>query len=240
MPPSLPSAPTYHVGYRAPEVPGSVLGLRVLVVVLYPTATPPQPTPVGGYLLDVTPAAPVAAGAFPVVLVSHGTGGSGGTYRLLAHYRARRIARLHFPRKKRCLTLMKQPAKQFRALETVTDYTRFYGLPAPVHPLLTLIDLRPFDGSEPPPDRPDLLAPVVPRLYTVFLNSATSTARSTTATAPTMFREGVMGFSPPGQVFHAADNLDTSPLSGWMLVFHPDLLRRHPLAPKPTAYGFFG
>jgi AraC family transcriptional activator of pobA len=36
---------------------------------------------------------------------------------------------------------MKLPASEIRVLNTVTDYTRLCGLPAPAHPLLTIIDL---------------------------------------------------------------------------------------------------
>ena len=134
---------------------------------------------------------------------------------------------------------MKLPTRKFQVLETVSDYTRFYELPAPVHPLLTLIDLQPFEGASPHPARPELLAPVVLGLYTVFLkrnlNGPLYYGHHTYD-----FREGVMGFSAPGQVFQTAQGLDTSRLSGWLLVFHPDLLRRYPLAQKIATYGFFG
>ncbi|SDX64184.1 helix-turn-helix domain-containing protein [Hymenobacter psychrophilus] len=133
---------------------------------------------------------------------------------------------------------MKQPAQEFQVLETVTDYTRFYELPAPAHPLLTLIDLQPSGGAGPAASRPEVLGPVVPGLYTVFLkrnlNGPLYYGHHTYD-----FREGVMGFSAPGQVFRVARELDTSRLSGWMLVFHPDLLRHHPLARKIASYGFF-
>lgn len=47
-------------------------------------------------------------------------------------------------------------------LHTVTDYTRYYGLPAPAHPLLTLINLVEVREQT----FPD---PVVSHLYTVAL-----------------------------------------------------------------------
>ncbi|OWP63829.1 alpha/beta hydrolase [Hymenobacter amundsenii] len=59
------------------------------MVMLYPTATAGRPTMVGLYELPVAPMAAAAAGAFPLVVISHGTGGSGLTHRLLAHYLAR-------------------------------------------------------------------------------------------------------------------------------------------------------
>jgi AraC family transcriptional activator of pobA len=133
---------------------------------------------------------------------------------------------------------MKQPAKYFRVLATVTDYTRFYGLPAPAHPLLTLIDLAQAREQAQGKDFPQLLDPVVPQLYTIFLKRNLN--------GPLYyghqsydFREGVLGFSAPGQVFQVDAALDTSRVSGWMLVFHPDLLARYPLGKKIAGYGFF-
>lgn len=133
---------------------------------------------------------------------------------------------------------MKQPAKEFRVLATVTDYTRFYGLPAPTHPLLTLVDLAEAREQARGQDFPQLLGPVVPQLYTVFLKRNLNGPlyyghRSYD------FREGVLGFSAPGQVFQVDAALDTSQVSGWMLVFHPDLLRKYPLGKKIAGYGFF-
>lgn len=133
---------------------------------------------------------------------------------------------------------MKQPAKDFRILASVTDYTRFYGLPAPAHPLLTLIDLGQAREQARGRLLPSLLDPVVPQLYTIFLkrnlNGPLYYGHQTYD-----FREGVLGFSAPGQVFQVDAALDSSAVTGWMLVFHPDLLRKYPLAQKITGYGFF-
>lgn len=133
---------------------------------------------------------------------------------------------------------MKIPAKDFRILATVTEYTRFYGLPAPAHPLLTLIDLGHAREQARGQLLPPLIDPVVPQLYTIFLkrnlNGPLYYGHQTYD-----FREGVLGFSAPGQVFQVDAALDSSAVTGWMLVFHPDLLRRYPLAQKITGYGFF-
>ncbi|MEJ7662066.1 MAG: hypothetical protein WKG07_22110 [Hymenobacter sp.] len=125
-------------------------------------------------------------------------------------------------------------------LATVTDYTRFYGLPAPAHPLLTLIDLgrpasRPVARCLPP-----LADPVVPQLYTVFLKrnlNGPLLLRTPDVRLP-RGRAGLFGPRP------GAFRADASPgqlrgVTGWMLVFHPDLLRKYPLGQKITSYGFF-
>lgn len=127
---------------------------------------------------------------------------------------------------------MKPAAKDFRVLSTVTDYTRFYGLPAPAHPLLTLIDLSQARCL------PPVTTPVVQQLYTVALKRGLK-GTILYGRQSYDFQEGVLFFLGPGQVFAADPALDVSELTGWMLVFHPDLLLRYPLARKILGYGFF-
>lgn len=132
---------------------------------------------------------------------------------------------------------MKQPAKNLQVLATVTDYTRFCGLPAPAHPLLTVIDLAQA-RQLPPPPQPRVLTPVVQQLYTIWLKKDFK-GRLHYGHRSYDFREGVLGFVAPGQVFAVDATVDTSELSGWMLVFHPDLLLKYPLGKKMAGYGFF-
>ncbi|GAA4379528.1 helix-turn-helix transcriptional regulator [Hymenobacter koreensis] len=124
---------------------------------------------------------------------------------------------------------MKPP--EFQVIDTVTDYTRYYELPAPAHPLLTLIDLTAMRGQTLP-------APVVAQLYTVALKRGLKgTVHYGRQTYD--FHDGLLTFLAPGQVVMADARLDLSELSGWALVFHPDLLRKYPLGQKITGYGFF-
>ena len=129
---------------------------------------------------------------------------------------------------------MKPPAKDFQVLNTVTDYARLCNLPAPAHPLLALIDLEQTRHNK----VPEGLTSVVQQLYTVSLKKNLKGnlhyGRQTYD-----FSGGVLGFISPGQVFTLDSTLDISEVSGWILVFHPDLLRRYPLAQKITGYGFF-
>jgi len=137
---------------------------------------------------------------------------------------------------------MKQQVKNFQVLATVTDYTRYYDLPAPAHPLLTLIDLATARGRAGDPlsaaERARLLTPVVPQLYIIFLKRNLKGLLHYGQQAYD-FSEGVLGFSAPGQVFTVDELLDISEVTGWILLFHPDLLRRYPLGQKITSYGFF-
>ncbi len=119
-------------------------------------------------------------------------------------------------------------------LATVTDYTRFCGLPAPAHPLLTLIDLEQARRNVLPPG----VMPVVQQFYTVWVKKNLK-GRVRYGHQSYDFGEGVMGFMAPGQVFAVDASLDISEMSGWMLVFHPDLLSKYPLGKKMADYGFF-
>ena len=129
---------------------------------------------------------------------------------------------------------MKPAAKEFRVLNTVTDYVRMCGLPAPAHPLLALIDLEQTRHNVLPAG----FTPVVQQLYTVWLKKNLK-GKVHYGHQSYDFGEGVMGFLAPGQVFAVDATLDISEISGWMLVFHPDLLRKYPLAQKIVGYGFF-
>ena len=129
---------------------------------------------------------------------------------------------------------MKQPSAEIRVLETVTDYARFCGLPAPAHPLLTVIDLEQTRGNV----LPEKLTPMVQQFYSVWVKKNLK-GKVHYGHQSYDFGEGVMGFQAPGQVFAIDGTLDISQISGWMVLFHPDLLRKYPLGQKIAGYGFF-
>ncbi|GAA4030061.1 dienelactone hydrolase [Hymenobacter glaciei] len=86
------------VGCRTLEITDEALGLTFPLLVLYPTSTPSQPETIGLYTLDVALDAPSKPGPLPLVLISHGTGGSPLTHRLLAHSLARQGFVVGLPR----------------------------------------------------------------------------------------------------------------------------------------------
>jgi len=133
---------------------------------------------------------------------------------------------------------MKNASKDFRVLNTVTDYTRFFGLPAPAHPLLTIIDLAAACGWARDHDIPPVTTPVVQQFYTVALKRGLKGPLYYGHQAYD-FSDGVLFFLAPGQVFAVDETMDTSEVSGWLLVFHPDLLHKYPLGKKIASYGFF-
>lgn len=76
-------------GCRTLAVPDPAPGPAIPLVVLYPTDAPAGPARLGPYAIDVAMDAPPAAGRHPLVLVSHGSGGSHLAYRDLAAHLAR-------------------------------------------------------------------------------------------------------------------------------------------------------
>jgi len=141
---------------------------------------------------------------------------------------------------------MKQPAQNFQVLATVTEYTRFYGLPAPAHPLFTVVDLAALRELPRPAALAAAITPVVLQLYSVSLKRNMQGAAFRYGYQSYDFNEGVLSFLAPGQGCWMAQELDAATMEniatsidGWMLVFHPDLLLRYPLGKKIAGYGFF-
>jgi len=71
-----------NAGCRTFELPFPTL-------VLYPSSSPEQREKLGPYELSVAMNGPIAAGAFPLIVVSHGSGGSPLSHRTLAAHLAR-------------------------------------------------------------------------------------------------------------------------------------------------------
>jgi len=77
------------VGSRQIRIEDEAKGISFPALVLYPTEVPSTPTAFGPYTLDTSPNAPVAEGRFPLVVVSHGNGGSHLAYRTFGAHLAR-------------------------------------------------------------------------------------------------------------------------------------------------------
>jgi predicted dienelactone hydrolase len=76
-------------GCRTAEVFDERTKTAFPILALYPSTAPERPARIGPYVLDVAMSGPVAPGSFPLVAVSHGSGGSHLAYRTLAAHLAR-------------------------------------------------------------------------------------------------------------------------------------------------------
>ena len=78
-----------YAGSRKLEINDESNGLAFSAHVLYPTETPSEPTQIGRFIFNVATDAPIAQGSFPLVIVSHGGGGSHVGYRTITQHLAR-------------------------------------------------------------------------------------------------------------------------------------------------------
>lgn len=87
-------------GVRTIEVADEAPGISFPAVVMYPTEAQSTPTAFGPYTIDASPDAPVAQGQYPLVVVSHGSGGSHLLYRTICTHLAKNgyvVAMLEHP-----------------------------------------------------------------------------------------------------------------------------------------------
>jgi predicted dienelactone hydrolase len=76
-------------GFQTVTVKDDVTGGEFPVLVMYPSSSPEAADEVGSYGMDVAVNGDIVAGRFPLVAISHGTGGSPFVYRVLAASLAR-------------------------------------------------------------------------------------------------------------------------------------------------------
>jgi predicted dienelactone hydrolase len=76
----------FFVGSKQLTVTDAAKNISFPVLVQYPTLTPSSPIAFGPYVMNVSPDAPVAAQTFPLVIISHGNGGSHLLYRTISTY----------------------------------------------------------------------------------------------------------------------------------------------------------
>lgn len=79
----------WSAGYRSVDVLDEHTGTRSDTSVFYPSDAPEEAVTLGRYVLDVAVDGAPAHGPFPLVVISHGGGGTPLVYRLLAQHLAR-------------------------------------------------------------------------------------------------------------------------------------------------------
>ncbi|MHB8209605.1 helix-turn-helix domain-containing protein, partial [Mucilaginibacter sp.] len=125
--------------------------------------------------------------------------------------------------------------KQLFRVSTISEFHRMADLPKPEHPLITVIDLE------------SLKRPVIEGPYTTLFDFYSISLKKNFhvkmqyGQQPHDFDEGVLHFRAPGQVLTVEFKKDQvhNP-SGWMILFHPDLLWNTPLAKTIKEYEYFG
>jgi AraC-like DNA-binding protein len=106
------------------------------------------------------------------------------------------------------------------------------GLPKPKHPLISLIDTSKIQITQ---HEVDLKV-----IYDFYMISQKDKSCGAVYGRNSFdFAEGVMVFSAPNQVYMPTRTIEIGDIKGWMLFFHPDLIRNTNLGNQMDDYAFF-
>lgn len=119
-------------------------------------------------------------------------------------------------------------------IKTISEYHKLRGLPAPEHPLISLIDYsqmkHPHVGGEPA---------YLFEFYVISIKRGIG-GKMYYGQQSYDYDEGVMFFMAPNQVLKVQRNHDAAQqLTGWMLLIHPDLFWQSALARSIRQYEYF-
>lgn len=120
-------------------------------------------------------------------------------------------------------------------IETISQAHQAMGLPKPKHPLVTVVatkDFKPvidFRGMK-----------VIDHLYQITLKDL-GCGNFYYGKNSYDYEEGTLVFTSPGQVtmFEGEMPAEVEDTKGWVLAFHPDLIRKSALGDKIDQYSFF-
>ena len=115
--------------------------------------------------------------------------------------------------------------------ETLSDIHRVLGLPKPLHPLISLVEIK--DNAM---DLSQMPGSFIHDFYKISYKK-NLTGKIKYGQSYYDFDEGGLLFKAPNQV--SAKGEDGHDHTGFTLLFHPDFLAGYPLAKKIKQYGFF-
>ena len=125
---------------------------------------------------------------------------------------------------------MKKEEHLLRKFDSLSDVHRVFGLPKPLHPMISFIDIKDINIQ-----RHELADSFALNFYKIAYK-AKLCGRAKYGQSYYDFGEGGLIFTAPNQLFEAPDD---TVKSGHLLLIHPDFLLSYPLATKIKQYGFF-
>lgn len=122
--------------------------------------------------------------------------------------------------------------KNILKIKSVSELHSLLGYEKPKHPLVSVVDVSKLNITE------DLVnVKMVGDLYYIALKSKDCGLQYGRSLYD--FEEGVLAFIAPKQVLMAKSTMEFDQETGWMLFFHPDLIRTSPLSETIDNYSFF-
>jgi len=125
---------------------------------------------------------------------------------------------------------MKKEEISLYKFESLTDFHRVFGLPKPLHPMVSFINID--DLKTLPEDFPKSM---VMNFYKISYKTGLC-GQAKYGQSYYDFGEGGLVFTAPGQIFESPSG---SRSVGYLLLIHPDFLLSYTLANKIKEYGFF-
>jgi AraC-like DNA-binding protein len=124
---------------------------------------------------------------------------------------------------------MKTDIKNIASISQLHD---IFGFDKPTHPLISIIDVSKWQIPE-----QFVGVKYTSNLYTIGLKDRSCGLQYGRNTYD--FNEGVLIFTAPDQVQSVSKTQELNEIQGWMLFFHPDLIRNTALGQTIEDYGFF-
>lgn len=125
-------------------------------------------------------------------------------------------------------------AREF-IINSISQAHQSMGLPAPKHPLVTVVQTKDFNTKQ------DFTGiKTINNLYQITLKQL-GCGNLFYGKNSYDYEEGTLVFTSPGQVtmFEGEMPAEDESNAGWILAFHPDLIRKSSLADKISQYSFF-
>ena len=123
-------------------------------------------------------------------------------------------------------------SKEIIRVRSISQLHSLLGFEKPKHPLISLIDVSQTHIPE--------YGIGMKIIYDIFMISLKDKSCGVEYGRNTLdFDEGVMSFSAPGQVYRPTRTYQKGDINGWMLYFHPDLIRNTHLGEHIDEFSFF-
>ena len=121
---------------------------------------------------------------------------------------------------------------EIQHVQSISQLHENGGLEKPTHPLISIIDVSKWAIG------PEMIGQkIMMDLYTIGLKDGSCGLDYGRNTYD--FNEGVLIFTSPQQVISSRREQQPGDVQGWMLCFHPDLIRNTSLGQRIDDYGFF-
>lgn len=117
-------------------------------------------------------------------------------------------------------------------IQSISQLHQVFGFGKPTHPLISVVDVSGWEIPE-----AYVGVKYSPGLYVIGLKDKSCGLQYGRNVYD--FDEGVLFFTAPGQVQSVSKPQALNEVQGWMIFFHPDLIRNTSLGERIDHYGFF-